>query len=313
MRVALTYNLRRSDGEEHAELDTAATVRAIAALIAANGHAVTRVEVSGPLEHVIARLRALAPDVVFNIAEGLHGTFREALWPAVFEQLHLPHTGSPPSVLATCLDKALACRIVAAAGVAVPGEAVLGDVPAIVKPRFEGSSKGITQASVVTDAAALPAAIAAVRTRYPDVVVERYVEGADVAVGWVHGLGLLPAIHYAYEPAGPHAILDRAVKTGGGLRVEIRPLDPRLREAAGRAFAALGVVGFGRADFRITPAGEPVVVEMNPLPSLDPGERDLYAAGAALGITPRALIAAILDAVRWPREAVAVRTRARRV
>lgn len=309
MRVALTYNLRRTDGEEHAELDTAATVRAIAALIAAGGHTVTRVEVSGPLERVIARLRALAPDVVFNIAEGLHGTFREALWPALFEQLRLPHTGSPPSVMAVCLDKALACRIVAAAGVAVPGDGM----PAIVKPRFEGSSKGISQASVVTDAAALPAAIAAVRARYRDVVVERYVEGRDVAVGWIEGLGMLPAIHYAYEPAGAHSIMDRAVKTGGGLRVEIRPLDPRLREAADRAFGALGISGFGRADFRITPGGEAVFLEMNPLPSLDPGERDLYAAGAALGITPPALIAAILGAVRWDREVVAVRARARRV
>jgi D-alanine-D-alanine ligase len=309
MRVALIYNLKRSADEAHAELDSAATVRAIARLIAECGHEVTRVEVSGSLERCIARLRALAPDLVFNIAEGLHGRFREALWPALCDQLGLPHTGSPPSVLATCLDKALACHIVAAAGVATPG----AGVPAIVKPRFEGSSKGITQGSVVTDAAALPAAIAELRARYPDVVVERYIAGTDAAVGWIDGIGILPAIHYAYEPSGRHAIMDRIVKAEGRLRVAIRPLDPRLREAASRAFDALGVVGFGRADFRITPQGEPVFLEMNPLPTLDPGERDLYAAGATIGLAPRDVIAAIIEAVplRWRGEVAAGRARAR--
>jgi len=286
MRIALTYNLKRSADDAYADFDSAATVRAIARLIAANGHRVTRVEVSGPIERVVGRLRALAPDLVFNIAEGLRGPFREALWPAVFEELALPYTGSPPSVLAMCLDKALACRVVAAAGVRVPGDGW----PAIVKPRFEGSSIGISQRSVVRDEVEAAAALA--RASHPS-IVERFVDGTDVAVGWVAGLGFMPAIHYVYEASGPHRIMDRAVKARGAA-VEIRPLDPRLREAAERAFAALGVVGFGRADFRVTPAGEPVFLEMNPLPSLDPTEGDLY---AACGIAAHELIAAIIDAV----------------
>ncbi|MBV8758893.1 MAG: hypothetical protein JO257_16520 [Deltaproteobacteria bacterium] len=303
MRIALTYNLKRSAGEAYADLDSAATVRAIATAIAAAGHRVTRIEVSRPIERVVARLRALAPDLVFNIAEGVRGASREALWPAVFEELELPYTGSPPGVLAACLDKALACRIVAAAGVRVAGEGW----PAIVKPRFEGSSKGISQASIVRDEAALAAALA--NARY-EMVVERFIDGADVAVGWVAGLGLLSAIHYVYEASGPHRILDRVVKERGAA-VEILPLDPRLRVAAERAFAALGVVGFGRADFRVTPEGEPVFLEMNPLPSLDPADGELYAAS---GLSAPELIAAIIDAVpRCAREVARGRTGHRRM
>jgi len=302
MRIALTYNLQRSADEAYADLDSAATVRAIAELIAASGHRVTRVEVSGPVERTVARLRGLAPDLVFNIAEGLRGPFREALWPALFEELGLPYTGSPPSVLAMCLDKALACRVVAAAGVRVPGQGW----PAIVKPRFEGSSIGISQRSVVRDEREAAEVLA--RASYPS-IVERFVDGTDVAVGWVAGLGLLPAIHYVYEASGPHRIMDRSVKARGAA-VEIRPLDPRLREAAERAFAALGVVGFGRADFRVTPEGEAVFLEMNPLPSLEPGEGDLY---AACGIPEHELIAAIIDAVpRCAREVARVRSDHRR-
>jgi D-alanine-D-alanine ligase len=295
MRVALTYNLKTSRDEAHAELDTAATIRALATMLGELGHTVTRVEVSGPLERAIGRLRALAPDLVFNIAEGLHGTFREAVWPAVFEQLDLPHTGSGPSVLALCLDKALALRLVAAAGVRVPrGQLVrsideLGDVapPLIVKPNFEGSSKGL---SLVTSD--VGATVADVLARYPaGVLVEEYVAGADVAVGWVEGLGILPAIHYACE----RPILDREAKLRG-IPVEIAPVSPALRLAAERAFAALGVVGFGRADFRVTPEGEPVFLEMNPLPSLDPAEGDLYSAAGAMGVSPRGLIDAIATA-----------------
>jgi len=320
MRIALTYNLRRSRGEAHAELDSAATIRAISRMLGELGHTVVRVEVSGEPERVIGRLRAIFPaagsespplhlglDLVFNLAEGLHGTFREAFWPAVFEQLHLPHTGSGPSVLALCLDKALANRVVAAAGVRVPrGQLVrnideLGDLPAplIVKPNFEGSSKGLRL--VTRD---VRSAVAEVLAHYPaGVLVEEYVEGADVAVGWVEGLGILPAIHYACD----RPILDREAKVRG-IPVEIAPLSAQLRLAAERAFAALGVAGFGRADFRVTPDGEPVFLEMNPLASLDPEEGDLYSAAEAIGVSRRGVIDAIATAAA-PRPALRRRAR----
>src|SRR5258707_1360931 len=83
--------------------------------LASLGHVVTPVDVSCSIEALIRRLRRIAPDLVFNLAEGQRGRFREAFYPALFEQLGLPHTGSHASVLAVCLDKALAKRIVSAA------------------------------------------------------------------------------------------------------------------------------------------------------------------------------------------------------
>jgi D-alanine-D-alanine ligase-like ATP-grasp enzyme len=66
----------------------------------------------------------------------------------------------------------------------------------------------------------------------------------------------------------------------------------RLAESASCTFEA--VRGYGRADFRVTPGGEVVFLEMNPLPSLAPREIDLYGASAAIGRTPHDLFAAIL-------------------
>jgi hypothetical protein len=80
----------------------------------------------------------------------------------------------------------------------------------------------------------------------------------------------------------------------------------RLAIAATHAFEALGVSGYGRADFRVTRGGEIVFIEMNPLPSLDPDAIDLYGAAAHVGIAPSALFGYILAAVERPAERVRV-------
>lgn len=316
MRIALTFNEKRTGAEAEAEFDSRETIHAIARILASQGHIVTPVEVSGPVDEVVRELRRICPELVFNLAEGTRGTFREAFYPALFEQLGLACTGSPASVLALCLDKALAKRVVAGARVRTPfarlvrtPEEVSGEVgpvpmPLIVKPNFEGSSKGITAASIVSDPAQLTDVVAAQLARYPaGVLVEEYIDGIDVAVGWVDGLGLLPPIGYAYPASSEHPIYDLALKQGPPERIDVQVparLDATagaaLEQAASRAFSALGITGYGRADFRVTAAGEVYFLEMNPLPTLDPAERDLYAAAAQRGISPRELLAAIVGA-----------------
>lgn len=308
MRIALTYNEKRSADEAEAEFDSRNTIDALVARLERLGHEVTPVEVSGPIAALVDRLEALAPTVVFDIAEGERGAFREAFYPALFERLGLAYTGSSPSTRALCLDKWLASRIVAAAGVAVAGGVVVrhaGELahqalepPLIVKPNYEGSSKGITAASVVGDRAQLAPAVAACLGRYPEgALVERYVAGRDVAVAWVDGLGWLPTIAYDHD----EVVYDYALKHVAPERVRVAipaALDDdvrmRLQLAAQRAFAALGVSGYGRADFRLTACGEPIFLELNPLPSLADGE--LFAAAAAIGASADDVLACIVRA-----------------
>jgi len=316
MRIALTYNEKRSAAEAEAEFDTRATIDALSDHLARLGHTVAPVDVGGSIGRLIERLTRLEPDVIFDLAEGERGAFREAFYPALFEQLGFACTGSSPSSRALCLDKALAERIVAAEGVAVPGGIVvrraaeLVDLPPelpreppwIVKPNFEGSSKGITAASVVDDRARLDAVALACLERYPDgVLVERYVAGLDVAVGWVDGLGWLPPI--AYRHGAP--VYDYALKhvTPERVRVEIPAVldddvHARLQRCTARVFAALGVSGYGRADFRVTPQGDVVFLELNPLPSL--ADDELFEAARTIGACPEQLLAAIVRAARVP-------------
>jgi D-alanine-D-alanine ligase len=244
-------------------------------------------------------------------------------------QLGLAHTGSSASTLAVCLDKALAKRVVAGARVRVPRGRLIRaaddpwlvrsalarvPLPAIVKPNFEGSSKGITAACIARDRARLAEIVADAIARYPHgVLVEELVDGIDVGVGWFAGIGLLPPIWYRYDGA----IYDYALKHLTPERVQLE-IPPPLSEAAARrlatvamrAFAALGVTGYGRVDFRITPGGHAVFLEMNPLPSLTlaSGHDELYVAASHLGHAPRVVLAAVLDAALprgQPRQACA--------
>lgn len=216
-----------------------------------------------------------------------------------------------------CLDKALAKRVVASARVRVPRGRLIRatddpwlvrsalarvPLPAIVKPNFEGSSKGITAASIARDRARLAEIVDGAIARYPHgVLVEELVDGIDVSVGWFAGIGLLPPIWYRHDGE----IYDYALKhlTPERVQLEIPPPLPvavtrRLEVVATRAFAALGVTGYGRVDVRITPDGDAVFLEMNPLPSLTlaAGHDELYIAASRLGHTPRAVLAAVLDA-----------------
>src|SRR3954452_11148343 len=216
MKVAFTYNLRLTDvreTEKEAEYDSADTVNAIAQAIEAAGHEVEKIEVSGPASNLIDRLEAIDPDLIFNTAEGDRGRMREAFYPALFEELGIPFTGSDAYTNAITLDKWLTKLMVSRANIETP-RGVLVTVrtfdnivergaglafPVIIKPNHEGSSKGIYNSdlargvigsSVVKEPRDFTAALKAALRAYPDgVLVEEYVEGMDVAVGFVEGVG----------------------------------------------------------------------------------------------------------------------------
>src|SRR5215831_13358383 len=205
MKIAFTHNLRLTDSEEEAEFDSAETVDTIAGALAAAGHDVEKVEVSGPASHLAARLEAFAPELIFNTAEGRRGRAREAFYPALFEELGFAYTGSDAYVLAVTLDKHLTKLVLAQHGVDCPRgrlitaadwqracEAVVGGVPlpCIVKPNYEGSSKGIGDESVAREPKQLAKIVARMLEAYPaGVEVEEYIAGTDITVPMIEGVG----------------------------------------------------------------------------------------------------------------------------
>jgi D-alanine-D-alanine ligase len=205
MKIAFTHNLKLTDSEEEAEFDTVETVEAIAQALRASGHEVEKIEVSGPASHLAARIEAFAPDLIFNTAEGKRGRAREAFYPALFEELGYPYTGSDAYVLTVTLDKWLTKTVLGKMGIDTPAarlvlprdlphlerESTLGvPLPAIVKPNYEGSSKGIGDDSVARDPRALRALVERMVRVYPSgVLIEEFVPGVDVTVPFVEGVG----------------------------------------------------------------------------------------------------------------------------
>ena len=152
-----------------------------------------------PLACTDRQVEAAAPDLIFNTAEGVRGKTREALYPQVFEELGIPYTGSDGWTLAVTLDKHLTKALVEPHQVRVPRHVFRNSsdrnghyctVPCIVKPNYEGSSKGVHEASVVTDSTKLEETIQRVLRAYPEgLTIEEYIAGIDVTVGWFEGLG----------------------------------------------------------------------------------------------------------------------------
>src|SRR5690606_37947307 len=102
--------------DRFAEWDDPATIDAVAAALTRAG---TAIRLAAHADFP-SRLHATRPDIVFNIAEGLHGPNRESHVPAICEFYGIPYTASDPLTLALAHHKARARQVFASAGVATP-------------------------------------------------------------------------------------------------------------------------------------------------------------------------------------------------
>jgi D-alanine-D-alanine ligase len=296
------------------EYDSEATIDAIAAALRENGHEPVRV---GGGRGFLERVLRDPPDLVFNIAEGRGTRSREAHVPAACEMLGIPVTHSDPLTCALTLDKGLAKRVVASAGLRTPDFRVVESAgearglglrfPLIVKPACEGSSVGVRLSSRVTDEAGLEREIERCASGYREpVLVEEFCPGMEMTVG-ILGTGT------GARAIGALAILPRAARADEFVySLEVKrdwesqvdyahppPIDPSLvAEAEELALAAHRVLGcrdVSRVDVRLDASGEPSFIEVNPLPGLNPRTGDLCILCSRAGLTYAELIGSIVE------------------
>jgi D-alanine-D-alanine ligase len=327
MRIALTHNLRLTDSEDEAEFDSRETIDALTGALERLGHRVERIEVSGPASRTAARLEAFAPDLIFNTAEGRRGRFREAFYPALFDELGFPYTGSDAWVLAVTLDKSLTKLMLGEHGVISPRGQFIEEIgelkldgwrwPVIVKPNFEGSSKGITQESVIEERSRLRAFVEKQLARFPaGVLVEEFIPGKDLTVAFLEKAspergGVLSPVEYVIDESElskrRYRIYDYDLKSVHYDAVHVRcPAQfpghvlERAQDMARKAYKALGCRDLGRIDFRVAEDGQVYFIEINALPSLEPGA-GIYAAAALEGLHTDAVLGKVVESAiaRW--------------
>jgi D-alanine-D-alanine ligase len=277
-----------------AEYEPEETVETLVETVQYMGHTPVRVGTAFDLREQLDA--GLALDAAINIAEGAHSRNREAYAPILLEIAGIPCLGSDALTLSVTLDKAWTKDLVAAADVPTPPHRVFGgaaDVdptdlppfPLFVKPRYEGTSKGITPESRVEDTAALREEVGRIASTYEqDVLVEGFVKGGGeftVAVVGHNPPEALPVLQRGVEPStgiGLHALEHRGAPSADAdwdyeLTGSLEPdLEQRLQDLALRVFDTLDCRDFARADFRVDANGQPWFLEMNPLPTFAPND-----------------------------------------
>jgi D-alanine-D-alanine ligase len=272
------------------------------------GHEVVSIDVGLDL---IPRLREAAPDLAFiamHGRDGEDGTVQELL-----EILAIPYTGSGVLACARATDKVLAKHLMLEAGIPTPDffafnetafrELGAGDAlvpiekrlafPIVVKPSAQGSALGIRFARSAAD---VPAALVAAFSYDSRVLLERYVDGRDLAVSILDDEPLpvveaVPQDEEFYDFEARYEI----GRTSFVCPAELPDgLTEAAQELALRTYRLLGCSAFARVDLMLDAEGELTVLEANPIPGLTETSLLPQAAEAA-GISFDALIGRILE------------------
>lgn len=315
--VGLTYDLRDDylrEGyslEETAEFDKLDTILAIENVIIKNGYQTDRIG------HVQALTRRLAAgdrwDLVFNIAEGLHGFGREAQVPALLDAYKIPYTFSDVLGQTLTLHKGMTKHIVRDLGIPTPDFAVISDpedidhvslpYPLFAKPVAEGTGKGITALSKIDNAEDLRNVCMNLLTTFcQPVLVETYLPGREFTVGIV-GTGkdarAIGAMEVILNPdAEQHAYsydnkehYENLVQYAAVNDAEAK----HAMEISLLAWRGLGLKDGGRIDLRSDAHGIPHFIEVNSLAGLNPVRSDLPILCKLMGVSYHQLITDILN------------------
>ena len=309
LRVGITYNLKRSfhsgTDDLFEEYDSEETILSLEREIQKYHCIPLRYEQDHTLQE---RLRHNPPDFVFNIAEGLgQGRGREAQVPCLLESLGIPFSGSDSTTMGITLDKYLCQSLLAQGGVAVPEMRLLSPETLedtekgllqscdkiLLKPRWEGSSKGVFPDSLVTNAEELTSKARRIWERYHQpALAEEYLPGDEYTVALMGNetprvTGIMRIRPTRKEEDFLYSLLhkreweDRITYEGPEFLDEYTLAS--LEQSAIRAFRVLELRDFARIDFRKDARGLPRVIDVNPLPGLRPEYGDFTIASKLSG------------------------------
>jgi D-alanine-D-alanine ligase len=318
-KVGLTYDLKtdyefqeNDPPDANAEFDHPSTIDVIASAIESQGYKLKRI---GNVSCLIENLDNLDVDIVFNISEGICGRNRESQVPILLEMRGIPFVGSDALTLSLTLDKIMAKKIFIAEKINTPNffevrnATVLTDTdhlkfPLIVKPRFEGSSKGLSDTSRVDNIEELRKQVEYITGTYKQpALIEEFIRGEEFTVAMVGN-----------DPAEVMPIVQ--IKIDGQLKLDDKfytfahiasdrleyicparinnDLKKKISDLAIKTYNAVECLDFGRIDFRVDSEGNPFVLEINPLPSLSTEDVFMLVA-KEIGISYEEMIGRILN------------------
>lgn len=302
------------------ELDTLVAAEAVGAALKRGGHAVTFAAFIADQDRLERLLEDEKADIVFNLVEGVGGLGQHApIAPRMLDDLGAVFTGSDAVAMATTNDKPLTKRKLRDAGIATPDWSEpqdwrgLRNTTYIVKSALEDASFGLDDRCVVRGAQAVKIRAADSYLKHGGRwFAEEFIDGREFNISLLQcpqGVEVLPMAEMVFEswPTDRPRIVGYTAKWNDGspeakqtLRhfgVESNEpsLAQKLRNACEKCWKIFNLTGYARIDFRLSEAGEPLVLEINTNPGIAP-DAGLVAAAARAGLDYDALVARILAA-----------------
>jgi len=289
------------------ELDDWVTIQSVLDSLTALGHECAYFPADLSIIHTLPPYH---PEIVFNMAEGHYGESREAQIPAILDMLRIPYTASGVLGMSLSHNKDIAKPNFRCAGLPTPDyivvhhpnaiPEVIPAFPLFVKPAHEGSSIGINSHAVVHTWAELQAQVQwCWDVVHSDILIESYIVGREFTLG-VLGREPLPIVEIV-SPTGYYSSDLKEDSESGVYRIcpaELSPTKTReFQEIVLAAMDALALFDVCRMDLRMDAKGQPYILEVNPLPLLDPdpAEASIAFACQAAGITYTQMIEQILN------------------
>jgi len=236
----------------------------------------TLVEIDADL-NVALRLLEEKVEVAFIALHGRYG--EDGCIQGLLESMHIPYTGSGVLASAAGMDKIFSKRIFDAFGIPTPAWVSFDTVekakatplpfpfPVVTKPSREGSSIGV---SICNNEAEYQTALQVVSALEGQILVEPFVKGREIQVGFLDG-----EILGAIEVVAARAFYDYQAKyaEGSGTRylfpAQLSPeTQAHVFETVFNANRALGCEGATRSDTLLTPEGKVFLLEVNTLPGM---------------------------------------------
>jgi D-alanine-D-alanine ligase len=286
------------------------------------GHEVRALGVQDELHPIRDAVEEFKPHIAFNLLEEFQGSvLYDQNVVSLLELLRVPYTGCNPRGLIISREKALSKKLLVYHRIRVPAFHAFPmglkvkrprqlAFPLIVKSLTEHASLGISKASIVHNDEELTERVKFVHRRIKtDAIAEQFIEGREVYVSVLGNerLTALPAreLVIASEHSDAPVIATEKVKHDLEYQerhgIEQKPavdLLPAVQSAlphlSKRIYRILGLSGYARIDYRISPDGLMWCLEANPNPEIAMGE-EFAAAAAQAGISYPELLQRLLN------------------
>jgi D-alanine-D-alanine ligase len=313
------------------EVDALIQAAAIGSALRDLGHEPSTIGANFDLESTIARIKAIDPEVIFNIVESLggHGRLIHIL-PGVLDALNIPYTGASAEAQFATSNKLIAKKLLSAAGISTPSSFTINDLTAgavvppdryIIKSVWEHASIGLDDDSMIDVRQAPDSRLRlrlALESRLDslanDAFADAFIDGRELSIALIAGLcgpQVLPAaeiVFDGYDACKPKIVGWRAKwdEESFEYRHTLRRFDfpsgdsdliDRLKSIAIDCWRLFELRGYARVDFRVDQSGRPWVLEVNANPCLSP-DAGFAAALNQAGLRLSDAVARILNDVR---------------